>query len=117
MAGSRALACLLRDCLRLRHHHPTTISASSPPTAAGTHGLTTITRCDRTSWRVSFAVRPGYVTRVVTVTIPTGQRGLPLTAIERERPTGSSDGPSRSCSNTPPGDDVVSFSPQIVTDA
>ncbi len=40
-----------------------------------------------------------------------------MTAIERDRPTGSSDGSRRSCWNTPPGEDVVSFSPQIVTDA
>src|SRR5581483_7933429 len=51
-------------------------------------------------------------TWAVTVTMPIGQRGFALMLIVRESPTGRSDGSSRACAKWPPGDELMSLSPQ-----
>src|SRR5450432_2190017 len=52
------------------------------------------------------------MTCTVILTIPTGHAGLPLTVKKRDLLLGRSDALRRCCANDPPGDDVVSFSPQ-----
>ena len=50
-------------------------------------------------------------------TMPTSQAGLAVTLKKRDFWLGSSEGSSRCCTNEPPGDEVVSFSPQKRTAA
>src|SRR3954452_2574124 len=103
--------------LRRRVHKPAPAAARSRAAPIGSQGLITSTRLLKTSSFVAASVRPGYVMCAVTVTMPTGHAGFPLTVVARDLPAGSSDGSRRSCRREPPGDDVVSFSPQKRTAA